>query len=141
VSNDLQAPQKLQLFPDTERLSSEELKRAMESGQPHVLLDVRDSHEYAISKLPNSINIPLVSLRQNTRRMLRILQTAVEDILPSYSSPSPAATPAIFVVCRRGNDSQRAVQLLRSDGYVTAVDVIGGLESWKYTVDSNLPLY
>jgi len=47
----------------------------------------------------------------------------------------------VSVVCRRGNDSQRALQRIHEMGYTQGVDVIGGVESWARTVDPTFPLY
>eukprot|EP00884_Botryococcus_braunii_P020045 jgi/Botrbrau1/6724/Bobra.0324s0015.1 len=47
----------------------------------------------------------------------------------------------VFVVCRRGNDSQRAVHLLRQTGFEGAVDLVGGLQAWAREVDPRFPLY
>ena len=54
----------------------------------------------------------------------------------------------IYVVCRRGNDSQVAVRLLQ-DGLkryfpssnVLIKDLIGGLTSWSDEIDNNFPKY
>ncbi|CAM6090933.1 unnamed protein product [Calypogeia fissa] len=132
-----EAPEGQQIIPESERISNAELKTRLESGHAHVLLDVRDAHEYAISRLPNSLNIPFSSLKEN----LQTLEAAVSDSKQLPSSISPSGSPDIYVVCRRGNDSQRAVQLLRNEGFPTAVDVIGGLESWVKTVNEDFAFY
>jgi len=45
----------------------------------------------------------------------------------------------VYVVCRRGNDSQRAVQALRSAG-IPALDMEGGLQAWAAVADPAFPL-
>lgn len=47
----------------------------------------------------------------------------------------------LYVVCRRGNDSQRAVARLRQLGISHAVDVVGGMEAWAREVDPSFPTY
>lgn len=47
----------------------------------------------------------------------------------------------VYVICRRGNDSQLAVEMLREAGINTAVDVTGGLVAWAATVDPSFPVY
>jgi adenylyltransferase/sulfurtransferase len=54
----------------------------------------------------------------------------------------------VFVVCRRGNDSQLAVKLLCEHGKakgrgekVVIRDIIGGLVAWSETVDPLFPKY
>ena len=51
------------------------------------------------------------------------------------------AAPPLVVVCRRGNNSQFAVQWLRTHAGIDAVDVIGGLRAWSADVDPAFPLY
>lgn len=50
-------------------------------------------------------------------------------------------SPPLYVVCRRGNDSQRAVARLRQLGIAHAVDVVGGMEGWAREVDPGFPTY
>ena len=55
----------------------------------------------------------------------------------------------VFVVCRRGNDSQLAVDLLKKHFSATdnslklesIKDLIGGLQEWTNSVDPNFPKY
>lgn len=52
----------------------------------------------------------------------------------------------VYVVCRRGNDSQQAVRLLNesvaSDGTtIHFADLVGGLRSWAAVVDPEFPVY
>ena len=51
------------------------------------------------------------------------------DAAVSANGGMPAAVP-ICVVCRRGNDSQSAVQLLRRGGLEDVSDLAGGLTAW-----------
>lgn len=45
----------------------------------------------------------------------------------------------VVVVCRRGNDSQTAVQILREHFKLDAVDLQGGLLDWSRTADPSFP--
>ena len=56
----------------------------------------------------------------------------------------------VYVVCRRGNDSQIAVEMLNqyfssdSNNNVNLnciKDIIGGLQEWANKIDSNFPKY
>jgi adenylyltransferase/sulfurtransferase len=50
----------------------------------------------------------------------------------------------VYVVCRRGNDSQRAVKILQSkfsDLSVTFQDIQGGLHGWAKEVEKDFPVY
>lgn len=46
----------------------------------------------------------------------------------------------VFVVCRRGNNSQRAVVQLREQGVTNVVDVVGGMEAWAAEVNPSMPV-
>lgn len=52
----------------------------------------------------------------------------------------------MITICRRGNDSQRAVDELKKYTEITdkvkwIKDVIGGLYEWSMQVDKNFPIY
>jgi len=52
----------------------------------------------------------------------------------------------VITICRRGNDSQRAVDELKKYTEITdkvkwIKDVIGGLYEWSMQVDKNFPIY
>ncbi len=61
--------------------------------------------------------------------------------LQQLAAAAAAASPPapLYVLCRRGNDSQRVVARLRQQGVGNAVDVAGGLERWGLEVDASLP--
>jgi len=51
---------------------------------------------------------------------------------------------SVYVVCRRGNDSQRAVRLMQDkfgELPLTFKDIHGGLHKWAKDVDQNFPVY
>lgn len=64
-----------------------------------------------------------------------------------YHLALPSIPDSVYVVCRRGNDSQLAVQLLREHGKVkghreVAIrDIAGGLVAWTDSVDPLFPKY
>lgn len=61
--------------------------------------------------------------------------------VPTSPSSSTKDQPPFYVVCRRGNDSQRAVAALRRAGISQGVDVVGGMEGWAREVDTSFPTY
>ncbi|KAL7124566.1 hypothetical protein ABFS83_14G056900 [Erythranthe nasuta] len=122
------SPLKLDLLPEEARITSKEYYEKNIKGEAHVLIDVRPAHHYKIISLPNSLNIPLSSLEQRLSEISEALGTKKESA-------------SLYVVCRRGNDSQRAVQYLRGAGFDLAKDIIGGLESWAHDVDPKFPTY
>lgn len=52
----------------------------------------------------------------------------------------------VITICRRGNDSQRAVDELKKYTQITdkvnwIKDVMGGLYEWSMQIDKNFPIY
>lgn len=82
-----------------------------------VLIDVREPWEYRQKRIPGAILIPLGEIAERL------------DELPEDT--------AIFVHCRLGGRSARAVDYLRSVGRGQALNVIGGIEAWE---EAGLPV-
>lgn len=97
-------------------------------SQDHTLIDVRDRTQFGICHLPNSISIP------QTIKDLNILDIPIssltddaESALAHISREKPA-----FVVCRFGNDSQLAANIMKSleRSFLDVKDLKGGLDAW-----------
>ncbi|XP_014502670.1 adenylyltransferase and sulfurtransferase MOCS3 [Vigna radiata var. radiata] len=128
-------PLKLHLLPSESRISSKEYSEIILKKEPHVLVDVRPAHHFKIVSLPKSLNIPLSTLESRLPEISSALKKEEDSGLVSGSGAQ------LYVVCRRGNDSQRAVQYLHKMGFTSAKDIVGGLESWAYNVDPKFPTY
>lgn len=123
----------LNLLPENARVTCRAYKRLLDSGKPHLLLDVRPAHHFQIVSIAHSLSIPLSELKEKLP-LLRDSTREVADASRSKQCP-------LYVICRRGNDSQMAVQVLRENGFIYASDIIGGFESWVKEIDPNFPLY
>ena len=99
----------------------EELDRMRRAGESHVLLDIREPHELAISALSGSLDIPMGSVPERL------------DELP--------ADATIAVLCRTGNRSMKVTMWLRQQGYDGATNVGGGINAWAERIDPSLPQY
>ena len=132
----MQSGPSLNLLPESARVTCTEYKRVVDKGEPHLLLDVRPAHHFQIVSLSRSLNIPLSALEAK----LPMLETSLKETAGSRAAASDEQ-PALYVVCRRGNDSQSAIQLLREKGFRSAKDIIGGLQSWAHDVDPDFPAY
>ena len=84
---------------------------------------MRSEHHYRIVSIPKSLNIPLASLEARLSEFSSVLKQEQE-----HDGTGSGAN--LYVICRRGNDSQRAVQYLHNKGFNLAKDIVGGLESW-----------
>ncbi|CAL0315903.1 unnamed protein product [Lupinus luteus] len=131
------SPLKLNLLPNESRISSKEYNEIILKKEPHVVVDVRPAHHFKIVSLPKSLNIPLSTLEARLPEISSALKKEEEDNIGVVSGSSAQ----LYVVCRRGNDSQRAVQSLQKMGFTSAKDIVGGLESWAHNVDPNFPTY
>eukprot|EP01125_Pyxidicula_operculata_P013120 TRINITY_DN4342_c0_g1_i2.p1 TRINITY_DN4342_c0_g1~~TRINITY_DN4342_c0_g1_i2.p1 ORF type:complete len:298 (-),score=43.49 TRINITY_DN4342_c0_g1_i2:124-1017(-) len=103
----------------------------------HVLLDVRSKVQYAICKLDHSVNIPLAELEDKIQLVKQMIQYQNDEQPESkhHSSLIP-----LYVICRRGMDSQRAVSLLEKHNIVS-VNIWGGINEWADKIDNLFPTY
>uniref|UniRef100_A0A1A9X3N2 Adenylyltransferase and sulfurtransferase MOCS3 homolog n=1 Tax=Glossina brevipalpis TaxID=37001 RepID=A0A1A9X3N2_9MUSC len=117
----------LKLLMPMQRVSVEEYKDLI--GKPHLLWDVRQPAEFEICKLPNSENVPL--------------KTILDDsFVERFKEQLQDKTLPIFVLCRRGNDSQIAAQhMINKFPKHNIRDISGGLHAWHYKIDPNFPIY
>jgi rhodanese-related sulfurtransferase len=82
-----------------------------------VLIDVREKSEYDEAHIPGSVLIPLGEL------------SARLDEVPTDRD--------VYVHCRMGGRSARAVDYLRAVGRPNSYNVTGGIEAWE---DAGLPV-
>lgn len=115
----------LKLLSDDERISVQKY-RDFNSNRNRILIDVRSEAEFEICKLENSHNIPIKNLLSRKIESDLIERMRKEEV---------------FVVCRRGNDSQLAVRYLREKLDIKSKDIIGGLHAWTKEIDENFPIY
>ena len=114
---------------------------AAESVQALVRIDVRPKVHFDICSLPGFVNIPLKSMQEaeSPAALVQLMAHAAET------------DSKVVVLCRRGNDSQKAVHLLKNmmaqqtkheDGVTSAdvVDVKGGLLAWG-RLHPDFPIY
>lgn len=95
--------------------SPEELYRlCLEGGAPSVV-DVRESHEFTEGHAACAVSLPLSTLRGHGAATLRGL----------------ALQTPVYVICRSGQRSAVAAELLRAAGYDNVVNVTGGMLAWE----------
>lgn len=113
----------LTLLDSCERISVEDYN---EVSDKHLLIDVRSANEFEICQMKSAINIP----------MKLLLADKINDELKQQMERTP-----VFVVCRRGNDSQIAVRHLSEKLNIKSKDLVGGLHAWAREIDNNFPVY
>jgi len=91
-------------------VSNEDLDQKLKETNDLVIVDVRESAEFAFDHIPNAISIPLGELES------RLNELNKED--------------EIFVVCRTGNRSDLASQKLAENGFTKVMNVVPGMLQW-----------
>lgn len=105
-----------------EEISATELKRRLDNKDRLQIIDVREPHEYAIVKLPNTKLIPL---GQIVRRKAEI-EPEVDAV----------------VICKVGKRSARAIESLKEAGYSgKLLNLRDGIIGWANEVDRNIAVY
>ena len=97
------------------------LKARMDRGEQVNLIDVRETHEFQICRIPGSTLIPLGELPK------RVNELNVAD--------------EIVLHCKSGMRSGKAADFLRSAGFKRVLNVKGGILAWSDKVDPSVPKY
>lgn len=107
--------------PRTPSITVQELQRKMTENEPFILLDVREDYETKINGLPNSTMVPLSDLPS------RMAEFDSKD--------------EFVLLCRNGQRSATAVDLMRDAGFARIHNVAGGLWAWSDHIDPSMPKY
>jgi len=98
-----------------------EVKAKIERGDPLVLIDVREPHEYQIAKIPTARLIPLGELPKRVHEL-----NSADDIVAH---------------CKSGMRSAKAVDFLKQAGFRKVKNMKGGILAWSDQVDPSVPKY
>jgi len=114
------APETVTVNNATE-LTSVELKQRLDRGDKLTIVDVRETNELQINRIPGSLHIPL------------------SDIPKRYNELDPDAE--LVMQCKSGVRSGKAADFLRSVGYKRVLNLKGGILDWIDKVDPSQPKY
>ena len=106
-------------------ISVKELSALLDDGGELVLIDVRNPSEADVAVIPRSQLIPLAQI-ENGERIDEIRRLAGQR--------------PIYVHCKLGGRSARAVELLSQQG-LDATNVAGGIDAWSQQVDPGVARY
>jgi adenylyltransferase/sulfurtransferase len=107
---------------ELEEITPVELKHRIDLGQDVQILDVREPHEYAIARLPNTILIPLGQVASRTSELNPQRETIVH--------------------CKTGIRSAQAIRRLKQAGFPgRLLNLKGGIAAWSRDVDPSVPRY
>jgi rhodanese-related sulfurtransferase len=98
------------------KLTAEEAKARMDSGDPVTIVDVRTLSEFTSGHVPGAINVPN------------------EDILDEMPDQLPDLDAELLVYCRSGRRSSDAAHKLVALGYTKVYDFVGILD-WPYDTE------
>lgn len=98
-----------------------ELKLALESNNPPVVIDVREGEELEISSLANAIHIPMNEI-----------PARLSELDPSQD---------LVILCRSGARSARVTMFLLGQGFPRVRNVATGINGWAATVDPTVAVY
>ncbi len=98
-----------------------DLEELLQADTPPMLLDVREPYEFEEAHIPGSLNVPR-----------GILETACEW---GYEETVPELVEArerdIIVICRSGNRSLLAAQVMQWMGYQSVKSLKTGVRGWN----------
>lgn len=98
-----------------------DLSRALASGSRPILLDVREPSEFALLRIPGSINVPRGVLEQSC-------EWDYDETLPELAN---GREREIVVICRSGKRSVLAADVLQRMGYNNVVSLKTGVRGWS----------
>jgi len=109
-----------QAHPD--EVSVQDMKKAMgDSSSDIAFLDVREYDEVEIAKIEG---VPLIPLGELPQRFMEL---------------DPNQT--IYIHCKVGGRSLKAVEFLKQQGFKYCKSVAGGINAWSDDIDSSVPRY
>ncbi len=94
---------------------------AIDCKEPFYLLDVRETHEWQICRIPGTHLIPLGQLSANLHQL--------------------NSADNIIAYCRSGVRSGKAVDFLKNSGFKHVRNLTGGILAWSDQVDPTVPKY
>ena len=106
--------------PMVGQLTVHELKDWMDSGKPHLLVDVRTIEERTTAKIEPSV---LLNAEWKSR---------IDELDRSRT---------IVFFCHHGQRSQQAATHFLREGFSDVYNLQGGIDAWSRFVDSDVPRY
>jgi|SRR5215471_9616417 len=102
-------------------ISVADLQQKKKSGEPFLLVDVREQWEYDICRIEGARLIPMRSISANLQ------QLDVDQDVICY--------------CHHGQRSLDVAAWLRAQGVETARSLAGGIDRWSMEIDPGVPRY
>ncbi|MCK2158390.1 sulfurtransferase TusA family protein [Exiguobacterium sp. 17-1] len=103
--------------PAFEQVVNNETVEAVRQNADTLVLDVRETAEYAFAHIPNALHIPLGELDARSEEL--------------------DSSKTIYVVCRTGSRSDLACQQLAAKGF-SVKNVVPGMSDWAFDTEKNV---
>lgn len=97
------------------------LSKRLAAGDAPVLLDVREPAEFALLRIPGSINVPRGVLEQSC-------EWDYDETVPLLAA---GCEREIVVICRSGKRSALAADVMQQMGYTNVVSLKNGVRGWN----------
>ena len=103
-------------------ITANDLERLRASGEPVVLLDVREPWEYEAARIEGSVLMPMGDIPGRAHQEL-----------------DPEAR--IVTICHHGMRSLNVAVWLRNQGFEQTQSLSGGIDGWSAAIDAQVPRY
>ena len=98
-----------------------DLSRSLATGNKPILIDVREPAEFSMLSIPGSINVPRGVLEQSC-------EWDYDETIPELAK---SREQEIVVVCRSGNRSVLAADMMMRMGFSNVVSLKTGVKGWN----------
>ncbi len=98
-----------------------DMSRSLAAGNKPLLLDVREPAEFAMLRIPGSINVPRGVLEQSC-------EWDYDETVPELAT---GREREIVVICRSGKRSVLAADMMQRMGYTNVVSLKTGVRGWN----------
>ena len=104
-----------------ENISPKSLAKSLQSDDPPVLIDCRETVEWNHCRIDGARHVPMSEIRARVGQL--------------------DPTAKIVVYCHHGVRSQAVAQFLVRQGFARVANLDGGIDAWSLQVDPGTPRY
>lgn len=102
-------------------ITNTDLKAALSSEAPPLLIDCREPEEFAICRIEGATHLPMGDIPTRQQEI-----DAERDIV---------------IYCHHGQRSMNVALWMREQGFETVRSLSGGIEAWSVEIDPSVPRY
>lgn len=104
-----------------QEISVTDLKTKLDNNENIQLIDVRETWELEICQLEAAKNLPMTEIVDRINEVERDVET--------------------LVICHHGGRSQQVAMWLEQQGFGEMTNVVGGVDAWATTIDTDMARY